>query len=98
MLNNPTLETLRALKLYGMAAAFEEQLQNPSTASLSSSTRSPSGYAIARQAIAAVAVRRHARNLGAVARIASTQCPPCGRAVCARYALTEGSITGLYIS
>jgi len=35
MLNNPTLETLRALKLHGMAAAFEEQLQNPSTASLS---------------------------------------------------------------
>jgi len=34
MLNNPTLETLRALKLQGMAAAFEEQLQNPSTASL----------------------------------------------------------------
>ncbi len=35
MLNNPTLETLRALKLHGMIAAFEEQLQNPSTASLS---------------------------------------------------------------
>ena len=34
MLNNPTLETLRALKLHGMAAAFEEQLQNPSSASL----------------------------------------------------------------
>ena len=34
MLSNPTLETLRGLKLHGMAAAFEEQLQNPSTASL----------------------------------------------------------------
>ena len=34
MLSNPTLETLRSLKLHGMAAAFEEQLQNPSTASL----------------------------------------------------------------
>ncbi|HUA23564.1 MAG TPA: ATP-binding protein, partial [Steroidobacteraceae bacterium] len=34
MLSNPTLETMRALKLQGMAAAFEEQLQNPSTASL----------------------------------------------------------------
>lgn len=34
MLNNPTLETLKGLKLHGMAIAFEEQLQNPSTASL----------------------------------------------------------------
>jgi len=34
MLTNPTLETLKGLKLHGMAAAFEEQLQTPSTASL----------------------------------------------------------------
>ena len=35
MLNNPTLETLRSLKLHGMAAAFEEQLQNPTYTTLS---------------------------------------------------------------
>lgn len=35
MLNHPTLEMLKSLKLHGMAAAFEEQLQNPSSASLS---------------------------------------------------------------
>ena len=34
MLNHPTLETLRSLKLHGMAAALEEQLQNPTHGSL----------------------------------------------------------------
>jgi DNA replication protein DnaC len=34
MLNNPTLETLKGLKLHGMASALEEQLENPSSASL----------------------------------------------------------------
>lgn len=34
MLNNPTLETLKGLKLNGMASAFEEQLENPSSANL----------------------------------------------------------------
>lgn len=34
MLNHPTLDTLRSLKLHGMAEALEEQLQNPSHGSL----------------------------------------------------------------
>jgi DNA replication protein DnaC len=39
MLNHPTLETLKGLKLHGMAEAFEEQLQNPSHGSLSADER-----------------------------------------------------------
>ena len=39
MLNNPTIETLRSLKLHGMAAALEEQLQNPTHMSLSAEER-----------------------------------------------------------
>ena len=39
MLNHPTLETLRSLKLHGMAAALEEQLQNPTHESLSAEER-----------------------------------------------------------
>jgi DNA replication protein DnaC len=39
MLNHPTLETLKGLKLHGMAEAFEEQLQNPSHESLSADER-----------------------------------------------------------
>ena len=38
MLNHPTLETLRSLKLHGMAAALEEQLQSSTTGRSASST------------------------------------------------------------
>jgi DNA replication protein DnaC len=39
MLNHPTLETLRSLKLHGMAAALEEQLQSPTHANLTTEER-----------------------------------------------------------
>ena len=34
MLTSPTLDTLRALKLYGLVAALEEQATNPAAHSL----------------------------------------------------------------
>lgn len=39
MLSHPTLDTLRSLKLHGMAAALEEQLQSPSHMNLSAEER-----------------------------------------------------------
>jgi hypothetical protein len=80
MLNEQTLSTLNALKLFGMARGFSERLAHPKTADLSQ--RCQWGQVYYHSTSGSLAT--FSRGLRSLASWAGTQFAPLGRAIVGR--------------